>query len=319
MTDNIDTPQSANPNTETDNAFEGPWPTQTEDSNNASVEEAFFGSQETTEPQEQASPEQVGTPESAPIQEQAQEYNAKNDEKRFEYWQSQASKNSNQVADIQKQNQELQAQMNAMQTMQQPVAEPVEQFPSAPERPKKPRTFSREEAYADPNSESARYLDEYEGWRDDMNEYSALKSEYQGALMEERLGSYEQQRVHEAKRQQAMQQKSNQESEVRKHVMGHYGMQENEANDFLNKMSDPNSITVDNLVQLYRLQGSGNAQQASPPTAPSQTFTQTKNAQQVPSPMGVMPSGNSNVDGRTVEDRMIDTMIGDFNSKNPWK
>ena len=84
-------------------------------------------------------------------------------------------------------------------------------------------------------------------------------------------------------------------------------------------MSAPNSITVDNLVQLYRLQGSGNAHQASPPTAPSQTFTQTKNAEQVPSPMGVMPSGNSNVDGRSIEDKMIDTMIGDFNSKNPWK
>ena len=129
MTDNIDTPQSANPNTETDNAFEGPWPT--EDSNNTSVEEAFFGSQETTEPQEQASPVE-GTPESAPIQEQAQEYNAKNDDKRFEYWQSQASRTQNDMSSIQKQNQELKAQMNAMQSMQQPAAEPVEEFPSAP-------------------------------------------------------------------------------------------------------------------------------------------------------------------------------------------
>ena len=99
MTDNtVDTPQSANPN-DANEAFEGQWPT--EDSNNTSVEEAFFGSQETTEPQEQASPEPMGTPESAPIQEQAQEYSAKNDEKRFEYWQSQASKNQNHLADIQ--------------------------------------------------------------------------------------------------------------------------------------------------------------------------------------------------------------------------
>ena len=52
---------------------------------------------------------------------------------------------------------------------------------------------------------------------------------------------------------------------------------------------------------------------------PSDSFTQTKNAQQVPSPMGVMPSGNTNTDGRTFEDKIMDTMIGNFNSKNPWK
>ena len=242
-----------------------------------------------------------------------------NDETRYQYWQSQADKYKNELDAVKGQQQQTLQQQQVAQGQAQPAEPQIEPFPAAPKKPQRPRVFNREEAYSDPSSESARYLDEVEGWRDDMNEYSALKSEYQGALMEERLGSYEQQRVHEAKRQQAMQQKSNQESEVRKHVMGHYGMQENEANDFLNKMSDPNSITVDNLVQLYRLQGSGNTQQVSPPAAPSQTFTQTKNAQQVPSPMGVMPSGNSNVDGRSIEDKMIDTMIGDFNSKNPWK
>jgi hypothetical protein len=44
-----------------------------------------------------------------------------------------------------------------------------------------------------------------------------------------------------------------------------------------------------------------------------------QNAQQVPSPMGVMPSGQSNADGRSVEDKIMDTMVGNFNSKNPWK
>jgi hypothetical protein len=89
--------------------------------------------------------------------------------------------------------------------------------------------------------------------------------------------------------------------------------------DFMTKMSDPNSINIDNLVQLYRLHNGGNTGQTAPPTTPSPVFTQTKNAQQVPSPMGVMPSGNSNVDGRSVEDKMMDRMIGNFDSKNPWK
>jgi len=313
MTDNIDTPQSANPNTETDNAFEGPWPT--EDSN-TSVEEAFFGSQETTEAQEQASPVE-GTPESAPIQEQAQEYNAKNDDKRFEYWQSQASKSQNDMASIQQQNQELQAQMKAMQAMQQPTAEPKEEFPAPPERPTKPRAFSREEAYADPNSESARYLDEYEGWRDDMTEYNGLKQEYTVAQMQERLDAQEQVRQDEIQRQQAHAQQQQQMQGVNTHLQGHYGFNDNEAQEFIQQMSDPNSLSLDNLVQLYRLQkGQGQPDQNA---GPSPEFQQTQRAQQIPSPMGVQTGqGGGNNDGRSESDKIMDNMITDFNGKNPW-
>ena len=70
---------------------------------------------------------------------------------------------------------------------------------------------------------------------------------------------------------------------------------------------------------MYRFQRSGAAQQASPSTTPSETFTQTKNAQQVPSPMGVMPSGQTNADTKSFEDKIMDNLIGNFNSKNPWK
>ena len=312
MTDNIDTPQSANPN-DSNQAFEGPWPT--EDSNTTSVEEAFFGSQETETPQEQA-PQVEDTPESAPIQEQAQEYNAKNDEKRFEYWQSQASKTQNDMATIQKQNQELQAQMKAMQTMQQPAAEPKEEFPAPPERPTKPRTFSREEAYADPNSESARYLDEYEGWRDDMNEYNSLKQEYTVAQMQERLDAQEQQRQEEIQRQQAYAQQQEQMRGVSTHLQGHYGFNDADAQEFIQQMSDPNSLSLDNLVQLYRLQkGQGQPQ---PNAGPSPEFQQTQRAQQIPSPMGVQTGQGGGNDAKSDTDKIMDNMITDFKSNNPW-
>ena len=153
-----------------------------------------------------------------------------------------------------------------------------------------------------------------------MNEYNSLKSQYQSAVIEEKFNKMEQTRVDEAKRQEAQQKQAAQEAEIKSHVMGHYGMTETETADFMSKMSDPNSITIDNLVQLYRLQNGGGAQQAAPATQePSQAFTQTKNAQQVPSPMGVMPSGQSNADGKSFEDKIMDTMIGNFDSKNPWK
>ena len=313
MTDNIDTPmESANPN-DSNQAFEGPWPT--EGSNNTSVEDAFFGSQETTETQEQA-PAVVETPEPAPIQEQAQEYSAKNDEKRFEYWQSQAAQRDNQIAEIQRQNEQLQAQMSAMQNVPTQEAEPVEEFPAPPEKPKKPRTFSREEAYADPNSESARYLDEYEEWRDGMTEYNTLKQEYTVNQMQSKLDAQEQTRQEEIQRQEAYYAQQQQMADVNSHLQGHYGFNDSDAQEFIQQMSDPNSLSLDNLVQLYRLQkGQGQPQ---PNAGPSPEFQQTQRAQQIPSPMGVQTGQGGGNDARSDSDKIMDSMISDFNKKNPW-
>jgi hypothetical protein len=287
-----------------------------------SLEEAVFGSQGSTGDISSAfTTGEEGNTETAPIegqpevstQETIQEPTQGNDEKRYQYWQSQADRYKNELETLKSQPQQP--------VQEQPVEakeERVEEFPAPPSKPKQPRTFNREEAYSDPASESARYLDELEGWRDDISEYNSLKSQYQTAIIEDKFNKMESTRVEEAKKQQATQQRSAQEAEIRGHVMGHYGMNDNEAKDFMSKMSDPNSITIDNLVQIYRLQNSG-AQQQQAPTAPSQTFTQTRNAQQVPSPMGVMPSGQSNSETVSFEDKIMDTMIGNFNSKNPWK
>ena len=160
-------------------------------------------------------------------------------------------------------------------------------------------------------------MNELEGWRDDMSEYNTLKSQYQTAVLEDRFNQLERTRVEDAQRQQAAQQQAQQQAEVKKHVMGHYGMSESETQDFMTKMSDPSSVNIDNLVQLYRLQNGGAQQQA--PAQPSDNFTQTKNAQQVPSPMGVMPSGQNNTENKSFEDKIMDSLIGNFNSKNPWK
>ncbi len=289
----------------------------------ASLEEAVFGGNEGSSDVSSAFTDgsQVA-PASAPQgqPEPAQETNTQptqnNDETRYQYWQSQADKYKNELDAVKQQ----QAQMQAPVAQPEPVqpAQPEESFPAAPDKPRMPRTFNREEAYSDPSSESARYLDEVESWRDDISEYNALRNQYQSAVLEDKINQMEQAKIVEAKRFEAQQQKAEQQSQVKAHVVGHYGMSENEANDFLNTMSDPKSINIDNLVQLYRMRNSAAAQPATPAT-PSPEFQQTKNAQQVPSPMGVMPSGQSGADTRTLEDKIMDTMVGDFNSKNPWK
>ena len=100
-----------------------------------------------------------------------------------------------------------------------------------------------------------------------------------------------------------------------------HGMNEGEAQDFLKTMGSPDSLTMDNLVQLYKLQHGGS--QTSTPQGqtnaqPSADFQQVQNAQQVPSPMGVLPS-SGNQDSRNTEDQVMDSMIADLNKQNPWK
>tara|TARA_R100001594_G_scaffold13276_4_gene28746 strand:- start:8264 stop:9199 length:936 start_codon:yes stop_codon:yes gene_type:complete len=291
-----------------------------------SLEEAIFASDDlmkqgsphiesaftTPEPQDNATAPEQGQP----VQETPQPQ-IDNDEKRYQYWQSQADK-------LRHENEQL--KQGVQQQPQAPVAEDVshsnvptvEDFPAAPMKPGKPRMFNREEAYSDPSSESARYLDEVEEWRDNMNEYNTLKTQYQTAIVEEKLNAMENAKIEEVKRQEAYQKKATQESQIREHVMSNYGMNVNEARDFMSKMSNPKSINIDNLVQLYRMQQGGAATQQTS-SQPSPDFQQVQNAQEIPSPMGVMPSGQNNIDGRSVEDKIMDTMIGNFNGKNPWK
>jgi len=242
-----------------------------------------------------------------------------NDTKRYQYWQSQADRYKNELEQAKQQQQQVQS--NTAQPVEAPVPErKIEEFPPPPERPQRPRTFSREEAYTDSSSESARYLDSQEDWDEQMVEYSALKGQYESALLQDKLDKMESARLEEGQKREAMIANQQRQSEVVSYVTGHHGLSEAEAADFIKKMSDPASINIDNLVQLYRLTNGMNSANISNNTPqPSPAFQQTQNAQQVPSSMGVMPAGQSNVDGRSVEDKMMDTMVGNFNEKNPWK
>ena len=301
--------------------------TQEQEQTFESIEEAVFGSDsgsnvesaftENTGNQEEAAPEGTPAPE--------QEVSSDNDEKRYQYWQSQADKlkNENQIL----RNNMITAERLKTPAQPQPGPEPyqmtgqeqVEDFPPPPEKPVAPRNFSREEAYSDPASESARYLDEVEEWRDNTVEYNTLKTQYDQAVMNEKFAAMENERIENAKRAQAQQQAIAQQRQVKEAVMGHYGMDEREAVDFMNTMSNPQSINIDNLVKLYRMNQGQNMDTQNAPAQPSDAFKQVQNAQQVPSPMGVMPSGNANQDGRSFEDKVMDSLIGNYESKNPWK
>ena len=138
----------------------------------ASLEEAVFGNTNegsdavssafTTGNEEnvETAPETTGTPEvnNAEVPQTPPQPN--NDETRYQYWQSQADKYKNELDGLKSQQDAMQQQYAQQQVPVESAEPAVEEFPAAPPKPERPRSFSREDAYADPNSESARYMDE---------------------------------------------------------------------------------------------------------------------------------------------------------------
>tara|TARA_R100000234_G_C4990747_1_gene175425 strand:+ start:209 stop:1120 length:912 start_codon:yes stop_codon:yes gene_type:complete len=288
-----------------------------EGSGQLSVEEAFFTSEEqnTTNNEIVGTPEVQDTPAGDGDNLNIEKTQNENDERRYQYWQSEADKAKNENA-------QLKAQIQQVQQMQQAQPAPaqqetVEEFPPPPTKPKQPMGFNRAEAMEDPNSASAQYLNELDEWRDNTVEYNALKNEYQTALVRERLEEQEKIRVQEIQRQQAYAQQNQQMNELYQRVQGEHGLTPEEASEFIQTMSQPESLTMDNLVQLYRMhKGSGQTVQTQP-TGPSDTFNQQARAQQVPSPMGVLPA-QQNESTASAEDNIMDSMISDYKKSNPW-
>jgi hypothetical protein len=312
---NQDTPETANLALNVDERAFGAPVVEGSSDNGLTVAEAFSSPEEVN-----GTPAPVeGTPE-APVEagQTGEAYEAKNDDRRFEYWQSQAARRENELSVLQQQLQTAKAAPQAPAAVPTPQTQPeVQEFPPAPSKPEKPGAFSRDEAYGDPQSESAQYLDSVESWRDDMVQYSELKGQYEVAVIQERLDGQEKNRKNAMKRQQIQKDNQRQSQEVYEHVTGHYGFNDTDAREFITTMSKPESITMDNLVNLYRMQKSQPTQAPAVNAGPSATFTQTQNAQSIPSPMGVV-TGESGRDTRSEGTQVMDDLITSFNSNNPW-
>jgi hypothetical protein len=307
---NMDTPQPQTPNTGTTADPYGAPADSVEGSNNdnLSVEDAFFSRAEEEGAQ---APGNTGQPDVV-----EQPADNKNDDTRYEYWQSQAAKKENELnqfkAQVQQAVQRDSIAAQQAQTVQEPQAD---EFPPPPSAPEKPAGFNRQEAWDDPSSPSAQYLDAKEKWQDNMNEYRDLRNQYEIASMRESMETQERQKRAVAAKQQEYRQQKAQENEIFNHVQGHHGLSREEAVDFMQTMSNPDSLSIDNLVSLYRInRGQGNVNPQS--QGPSETFQQSRNAQQVPSPMGVMP-GQSN-QPKNDSDTIMDDLITSHKSKNPW-
>ena len=275
---------------------------------NSTVKDAFTTQ---TEQQEAQAPQEGQSQQPQEIPEQGQPLDAKNDERRYQYWQSQAAKRENELAEFRQQ-----VENNQQTQAPEEQAKPVEEFPPPPEMPRKPGGFSYEEAMSDRQSESARYLEEKESWDVDIRQYDTLRHQYDLAVMQEKLDKQNDYLVGQENQREAQVQQGRQVQQISEHVQGHYGFTPEDTQEFIRTMSDPGSISMDNLVQLFRM-NKASGQQTATNAGPSQEFQQIKNAQQIPSPMGVMPS-QSPQGNRNDADVIMDELINSHKSKNPW-
>lgn len=304
----------------------GPFDGQpTESSNEFSFEDVVFGDNQTgtKEAPQETHVDAQGNPQNPENQVNAQEGQAQaesnvdpNDANRYQYWQSQAMKAQNELQSIQKQWGPVvqQATLNAQQAQAAPNADtqPVqeEQFPEPPVKPTKPRSFSRADALEDPSSDSARYLDEVDEWRDDIDNYNTLKADYNAAVVEEKMQSLEDDRqkaIGIAKKRNAENQQKNQ---IHTHVTQKYQMSPEDAAKFVEWGSHPENLSMDNLVQLYKIQnGQGTVENNGKVQPPSDNFNQVARAAEVKSPMGVMPAQTNTPQPQNPASGLMDGLI----------
>ena len=280
----------------------------------SSLIDDFFRANKMEQPSEaKAEPSPVEVPTEQATEEESP---IDNDVKRYQYWQSEADKARNENAQLAQRLEALEAQASQSQPDDM---EPIEEeltFPDPPAKPGKPAGYSRADALDDPSSESARYLDAVDKWRDDMDEYNRLHQQYtQAVMVEERQKIQEEQR--EALRIQAERETySNNMAQMKQHLQNNYQASDDEIAKFVEVMDDPKNITVDNLFQLYRMQNGNVGTQPMTQTAPNESFAQRKRAQSVPTPMGVVPGQSSSQ--QSGNDSMMDSMINDYKKRNPF-
>jgi len=226
--------------------------------------------------------------------------NAKEDDSQFQYWQSQADKTKVEMD-------ALKAEIEKMKSQTaQPSKEIKEPTLVKPEKPVKPADYDISEALADPDSLSAKYLASKEDYLEEMSDFILRKDE----VREEQITKAQQDQL-------ARQQHQDTLTELQ----AKYNYSPEQANDFVTKMSSPESLSLDNLVKLHQLTQPVEAIQTEQISAEAQQKQELMKQRQqklnIPKPIGVQPGQSVQSPGTSsVEDQMMNVMLNDFNKKN---
>jgi len=219
-----------------------------------------------------------------------------NEEVRYQYWQSEADKRANELAKA-KAEAEYYKMLASKESEQ--AAQQEESFPPPPMAPRVPAGYNVEEAMQDPRSASAQYVAEYQQWQQNMLEYSVARTEYLEAIIRERDEVNTKEREKRSREDAERQAYETSLSQVERDVMTKYGVGQDVAKDFIDKMSKPESLSIENLWAMY------DVVYRKKQKAPSPSFQQAKRAGSF-APSGVASQGGQPSEGRSAEDILMD-------------
>lgn len=183
----------------------------------------------------------------------------KDDPSRFEHWQSVADQYKNQLNELAPYVpliQYINSNPQVMQTIEQqmmggnpqrdaaPATPPPAPAPGLkiPEKPERPANYDPVAAYQDPTSDSWKFRDSMERYRDELQEYQVRKIE-----------QAEKQEAERQQRAKVEQMRKMQMAQVQATVQTRYGLSQAEAIDFVQWMSNDDNVTPDALVHLYKI------------------------------------------------------------------
>jgi len=227
----------------------------------------------------------------------------KNDNDSYKYWQSQADKRAAEVDLLKSQVTEL-MKAQASTPAEQPKEETVKI--ERPVKPRKPADYDHSEALADPESASGKYLAKQEQYLDGLADYMDSIEANRSKVMEQQI---QQQEVF------------TRNQKVISDLQSQYNYTAEQANDFINKMSSPQSLSLDNLVKLHQMDSNAAPRQVAQVTPEAlqkqQLMSNRQEKLSIPKPIGVQP-GASTQSSKSVEDQMMDSMINRYKKKNPF-
>lgn len=264
----------------------------------------IFGEDNTNRFVANANDDSVNTTESqAP--EVSDSSNPKESVDQFNYWQSQADKRTAEVNELKQELDQIKSKISSTPSSQA-KAEPESKDIVKPIKPTRPSSFDNSEALTDPDSKSAKYVAAREMYLDDMSEYLLNQEEVRNQV---------------SQKQQAEQQKLNSQQKLYADLQGNYGYKPEEAKDFIERMSSPESLSLDNLVKLHKTlttpvqQAPVQQQNVIDPRTSDMARRQQKLS--IPSTITTQPSANVQ-SSKKIEDQMMDSMISNFKKKNPF-
>ena len=247
-----------------------------------------------------------------------------NDEIRYQYWQSQSDKRENENKELRGQLTKLQEKFAdvTVKLSQPPVVEKPdkgtgydEEFPPPPEKPTPPTGFSEADVQENPSGASAQYIGQVQDYYDKMLQYTSLKSEYAYRKMEELSKDISKRDKQRTEQENARQERARQLAGIASMIQKDYGATREQSVDFVKTMSNPDSLSLENLWKLYSMQtgisASGKYRQ------PSDEFVHQKRVQGIPPSISSMP-GSQKRETRTKEDVIVDDMVADYNRSNPF-